>query len=268
MKFLPPVINTCLCPVSPGCDSRAGTAEMAGCRQACVCSEPAEPSLISPHCLGEASLHAAVHPNINEWKQGIASISEGRDGGNSQLFFLSFPLCLSLRATPPPALSYTLPGLKHKLYPVASVWLQIVSSAPSLSDCIIQTQKRSSVYPGVTPACGQSSPGCPAPAVMYSQFTVTRTCLTSAEATSLAALHSYLPDCSRVIPRISRYSSSPSNSLPGRTEKYKRVALLGFWIWEIAMEEQSQHGVCKQATVMSHLKVISEAVSARYQHFI
>ena len=48
----------------------------------------------------------------------------------------------------------------------------------------------------------------------YSQFTVTLTCLTSAEETSLAALHSYLPDCSLVMPRISRYSSSPSNSLP------------------------------------------------------
>lgn len=85
------------------------------------------------------------------------------------------------------------------------------------SDCIIQAQKHFSVYPEVTLTCGQSSPCCPAPAAMYSQFTVTRTCLTSAEATSLAALHSYLPDCSRVIPRISRYSSSPSNSLPGRT---------------------------------------------------
>lgn len=102
VKFLHPVISTCLCPVCPGCDSCVGTAEMAGCRQACVCSEPAEPSLISPRCLGEASLHATVHPNINEWKQGIASVLEGRDGGKSQLF-LFLPLCLSLCTTPPPA---------------------------------------------------------------------------------------------------------------------------------------------------------------------
>lgn len=57
----------------------------------------------------------------------------------------------------------------------------------------------------------------------YSQFTVTLTCLTSAEETSLAALHSYLPDCSLVMPRISRYSSSPSNSLPEKTGVYMIV---------------------------------------------
>lgn len=56
--------------------------------------------------------------------------------------------------------------------------------------------------------------------LLYLQFTVTLTCLTSAEETSLAALHSYLPDCSLVMPRISRYSSSPSNSLP---EKYRKL---------------------------------------------
>lgn len=193
---------------------------MAGCRQACVCSEPAEPSLISPCCLGEASLHATVHPNINEWKQGIASISEGRDGGKSQLF-LFLPLCLYLCTTPPPAFFLYITRFKAQTVPcgkclIADSFLSVLSS-----DCIIQAQKGFSVYPEVTPACGQSSPRCPAPAAMYSQFTVTRTCLTSAEATSLAALHSYLPDCSRVIPRISRYSSSPSNSLPGRTEKYR-----------------------------------------------
>lgn len=54
--------------------------------------------------------------------------------------------------------------------------------------------------------------------LLYLQFTVTLTCLTSAEETSLAALHSYLPDCSLVMPRISRYSSSPSNSLPEETD--------------------------------------------------
>lgn len=54
--------------------------------------------------------------------------------------------------------------------------------------------------------------------LLYLQFTVTLTCLTSAEETSLAALHSYLPDCSLVMPRISRYSSSPSNSLPEKTD--------------------------------------------------
>lgn len=55
--------------------------------------------------------------------------------------------------------------------------------------------------------------------LLYSQFTVTLTCLTSAEETSLAALHSYLPDCSLVMPRISRYSSSPSNSLPEKKNR-------------------------------------------------
>lgn len=63
--------------------------------------------------------------------------------------------------------------------------------------------------------------------LLYSQFTVTLTCLTSAEETSLAALHSYLPDCSLVMPRISRYSSSPSNSLPEK----QRFSWFFFKVW-------------------------------------
>jgi len=83
----------------------------------------------------------------------------------------------------------------------------------------------------------------------YSQFTVTRTCLTSAEATSLAALHSYLPDCSRVIPKISRYSSSPSNSFPAEQKNTGDGSPVGIQTGEafclIAMEEQSQQRFCK-----------------------
>lgn len=41
-----------------------------------------------------------------------------------------------------------------------------------------------------------------------SQLTVTLTRWTTGAETSLEALHSYSPDCSRVIPVISRYSSS------------------------------------------------------------
>lgn len=184
---------------------------MAGCRQACVCSELAEPSLISPCCLAEASLHATVLPNINEWKQGIASVSEGRDGSNSQLLSLSSFLFLYITRFK----AQTIPYDKCL---IADSYLSV--SPPHFRSHTI-SQKGFSIYPKVTPACGQSSSRWPAPVAMYSQFTVTRTCLTSAEATSLAALHSYLPDCSRVIPRISRYSSSPSNSLPGGTEKYR-----------------------------------------------
>lgn len=61
--------------------------------------------------------------------------------------------------------------------------------------------------------CGAAWGPCPAPPLSpggprYSQLTVTLTRWTTGAETSLEALHSYSPDCSRVIPVISRYSSS------------------------------------------------------------
>lgn len=59
----------------------------------------------------------------------------------------------------------------------------------------------------------------------YSQFTVTFTLRTTGVATSLDALHSYSPDCSRVMPVISKYSSSLRNpeAVRGQNKKHKKT---------------------------------------------
>lgn len=79
---------------------------MAGCRQARDCSEQLSPSLSLLAALVKI-LFTLLFTRISmSENKAFASISEGRDRGNSQLFFLSLSLSVSLYHTSPSLFLY------------------------------------------------------------------------------------------------------------------------------------------------------------------